>query len=108
NYVTATACASSNTAMVDALYHIRYGKADMIVTGGAENPVFTGCVGGFSAMKALSTLNDNPQLASRPFDINREGFVIGEGACALVVESLEHALSRGADIIAEVAGGGMA
>ena len=108
NYVTATACASSNTAMVDALYHIRYGKADMIVTGGAENPVFTGCVGGFSAMKALSTLNDNPQLASRPFDINREGFVIGEGAGALVLESLEHALSRGADIIAEVAGGGMA
>jgi 3-oxoacyl-[acyl-carrier-protein] synthase II len=108
NYVTATACASSNTAIVDALYHIRYGKADMIVTGGAENPVFTGCVGGFSAMKALSTLNDNPQLASRPFDINRDGFVIGEGAGAMVLESLDHALARGADIIAEVAGGGMA
>ncbi|CAN5385247.1 beta-ketoacyl-ACP synthase II [soil metagenome] len=108
NYVTATACASSNTAMVDALYHIRYGKADMIVTGGAENPVFTGCVGGFNAMKALSTLNDNPQLASRPFDVNRDGFVIGEGAGALILESLEHALARGANIIAEVAGGGMA
>jgi len=80
----------------------------MIVTGGAENPIFTGCVGGFSAMKALSTLNDNPQIASRPFDINREGFVIGEGAGALVLESLEHALSRGANIIAEIVGGGMA
>jgi len=108
NYVTATACASSNTAMVDAMNYIRWGKADMIVTGGAENPIFTGCVGGFSAMKALSTLNDNPQIASRPFDINREGFVIGEGAGALVVESLEHALNRGANIIAEIVGGGMA
>jgi 3-oxoacyl-[acyl-carrier-protein] synthase II len=108
NYVTATACASSNTAMVDALYHIRYGKADMIVTGGAENPVILGCVGGFSVMKALSNLNDNPQLASRPFDVNRDGFVIGEGAGAMVLESLEHALNRGANIIAEVAGGGMA
>jgi len=108
NYVTATACASSNTAMVDAMNYIRWGKADMIVTGGAENPIFTGCVGGFSAMKALSTLNDNPQIASRPFDINREGFVIGEGAGALVLESLEHALSRGANIIAEIVGGGMA
>lgn len=108
NYVTATACASSNTAMVDAFYHIRWGKADMIVTGGGENPIFTGCVGGFSAMKALSTLNDNPQLASRPFDVNRDGFVIGEGAGALVIESLEHALNRGANIIAEIAGGGMA
>jgi 3-oxoacyl-[acyl-carrier-protein] synthase II len=102
NYVTATACASSNTAMVDAMNYIRWGKADMIVTGGAENPIFTGCVGGFSAMKALSTLNDNPQIASRPFDINREGFVIGEGAGALVVESLEHALNRGANIIAKL------
>jgi len=108
NYVTATACASSNTAMVDALYHIRYGKADMIITGGAENPVILGCVGGFSVMKALSNLNDNPQLASRPFDVNRDGFVIGEGAGAMVLESLDHALARGANIIAEVAGGGMA
>lgn len=108
NYVTATACASSNTALVDALYHIRWGKADMIVTGGAENPIFTGCVGGFSAMKALSAFNENPQLASRPFDINRDGFVIAEGAGAMVLESLEHALARGANIIAEVAGGGMA
>lgn len=108
NYVTATACASSNTAMVDAMYHIRYGKADMIVTGGAENPVIFSCVGGFSVMKALSSLNDNPQLASRPFDVNRDGFVIGEGAGALVLESLDHALARGANIIAEIAGGGMA
>jgi 3-oxoacyl-[acyl-carrier-protein] synthase II len=88
NYVTATACASSNTALVDALYHIRWGKADMIVTGGAENPVILGCVGGFSVMKALSNLNDNPQLASRPFDVNRDGFVIGEGAGAMVLEVL--------------------
>ncbi|MBG9375167.1 beta-ketoacyl-ACP synthase II [Panacibacter sp. DH6] len=108
NYVTATACASSNTAMVDALHQIRWGKADMIVTGGAENPIIIGCVGGFSVMKALSSLNDNPQLASRPFDVNRDGFVIGEGAGALVLESLDHALARGANIIAEVAGGGMA
>jgi 3-oxoacyl-[acyl-carrier-protein] synthase II len=108
NYVTATACASSNTAMVDAMNYIRWGKANMIITGGAENPIFTGCVGGFNAMKALSTLNDNPQLASRPFDINRDGFVMGEGGGALVLESLDHALNRGANIIAEIAGGGMA
>lgn len=108
NYLTGTACASSNTALVDALFHIRWGKANMILAGGAENPIIIGSVGGFSVMKALSTLNENPQLASRPFDINRDGFVIGEGAGALVLESLEHALDRGANIIAEVAGGGMA
>lgn len=108
NYVTATACASSNTALVDALHQIRWGKADMIVTGGAENPIIVGCVGGFSVMKALSSLNEEPEKASRPFDVSRDGFVIGEGAGAMVLESLEHALNRGANIIAEVAGGGMA
>lgn len=108
NYVTVTACASATTAIIEATNQIRWGKADAIVTGGAENPIIIGCVAGFNALKALSTQNDNYAVASRPFDVNRDGFVLAEGAGALVLESLDHALARGANIIGEIAGGGMA
>lgn len=108
NFATVTACASSNTAIIEAMNYIRLGKADLIIAGGAEFPIIIGSVGGFIASKALSTLNDNPSLASRPFDVNRDGFVIGEGAGALILESLDHALKRNAPILAEVVGGGMA
>jgi 3-oxoacyl-[acyl-carrier-protein] synthase II len=108
NYATVSACASSNTALIDAVNYIQLGKADMIITGGAEYGVIVGAVGGFNAARALSTLNDDPCNASRPFDIKRDGFVLGEGAGALVLESLEHALKRNAPIIAEVAGTAMA
>jgi 3-oxoacyl-[acyl-carrier-protein] synthase II len=108
NFATITACASSNTAIVDALNYIRLGKADMIIAGGSEYPIIIGAVGGFISAKALSTLNDNPCIASRPFDVNRDGFVIAEGAGTLVIESLDHAIKRNAPILAEVAGGGMA
>lgn len=107
NYCTVSACASSNHAMISALDAIRLGKADMIVTGGSEAPVNEPSVGGFSAMKAISTRNDDPQTASRPFDVNRDGFVIGEGGAALIFEELEHAKARGAKIYAEVMGGGV-
>ena len=107
NYSTVSACASSNHAMISALDAIRLGKADMIVTGGSEAPVNEPSVGGFSAMKAISTRNDDPQTASRPFDVNRDGFVIGEGGAALIFEELEHAKARGAKIYAEVMGGGV-
>lgn len=107
NYCTVSACASSNHAMINALDAIRLGKADMIVTGGSEAPVNEPSVGGFSAMKAISTRNDDPQTASRPFDVNRDGFVIGEGGAALIFEELEHAKARGAKIYAEVMGGGV-
>ncbi|HEX7016955.1 MAG TPA: beta-ketoacyl-ACP synthase II [Cyclobacteriaceae bacterium] len=107
NFSTVSACATSSTAIIDAMNYIRWGKADVIVTGGSEAPINEAGVGGFSAMKALSTRNDNPQQASRPFDADRDGFVMGEGGCALVLEEYEHARRRGARIYAEVAGGGM-
>ncbi len=107
NYTTTSACASSSHAMGDALNLIRLGKADVILTGGAEAPVSIPSIGGFDASKALSTNNDNYKTASRPFDATRDGFVMGEGAALLVFEEREHALRRGARIYAEVAGAGM-
>ncbi len=107
NFATVSACASSNNALVDAFNLIRLGQADAIVAGGAEAAVFPAGVGGFNSMKALSTRNDSPETASRPFSGSRDGFVIGEGAAALVLEELEHAKARGAHIYAEVAGGGL-
>ncbi|OXB10243.1 beta-ketoacyl-[acyl-carrier-protein] synthase II [Flavobacterium plurextorum] len=108
NFTTVSACATSNTAIIDAFNYIRWGKADMIITGGSEAPINESAVGGFNASKALSTLNENPQMASRPFDINRDGFVMGEGAGAIILENYEHAIKRNARIIAEIVGGGMA
>ncbi len=105
NYCTVSACSSSTTALVNALDYIRWGKADMIIAGGSEAPVTPASVGGFNAMKALSTNNEHPEQASRPFDTARDGFVIGEGAGALILEEYEHARRRGARIFAEVAGG---
>ena len=107
NYSVTSACASSNHAMIDALNLIRWGKADVIVTGGSEAPITIPAVGGFSSMHALSTRNDDPATASRPFDAGRDGFVIAEGAGALVFEEYEHAVKRGAKIYCEVVGGGM-
>ncbi len=107
NYCTVSACASSNHAMIDALTYLRLGRADIIVTGGSEAAINPPGVGGFNSMQALSTRNDDPTKASRPFDANRDGFVIGEGAGALILEEYEHAKARGAKIYAEVAGGGM-
>lgn len=108
NFTTVSACATSNTAIIDAFNYIRWNKADMIITGGSEAPITESAVGGFNASRALSTHNENPSIASRPFDISRDGFVMGEGAGALILEELESAIQRGAPIIAEVAGGGMA
>ncbi len=107
NYVTTSACASSNNAIIDAFNYIRLGKADLMVTGGSEAAVNEPGVGGFNALKALSERNDSPETASRPFDLDRDGFVLGEGAGALILEELEHAKARGAKIYAEVAGAGM-
>ncbi len=107
NFATVSACASSNHALIEAFNFIRLGMADAIVAGGAEAAVFPAGVGGFNSMKALSTRNDECEKASRPFSGSRDGFVIGEGAAALVLEELEHAKARGAHIYAEVAGGGM-
>jgi len=107
NYTTVSACASSANAMIDALNYIRLGHCDIIVTGGSEAAVTQSGMGGFNAMHALSTRNENPETASRPFDANRDGFVLGEGAGALILESYEHAKARGAKIYAEVLGGGM-
>ena len=98
---------SSNNAIIDAFNLIRLGKADAIVTGGAEAAIFPAGVGGFNAMHALSTRNDDPQGASRPFSASRDGFVMGEGSAVLVLEELEHAKARGAKIYAEIVGGGM-
>lgn len=108
NFTTISACATSNTAIIDAMNYIRWNKADMIITGGSEAPINESSVGGFNAAKALSTRNDSPATASRPFDIGRDGFVMGEGAGALILESLDHALQRNAPILAEIVGGGMA
>ncbi len=107
NFATVSACASSTNALIDALMYIRLGKADAIVCGGSEAVVTEAGIGGFNAMKALSERNDDPLSASRPFDLNRDGFVLGEGAGAVILEEYEHAKRRGANIIAELAGGGL-
>lgn len=107
NYTTVSACASSANAMIDALNYIRLGHCDIIVSGGSEAAVTIAGMGGFNAMHALSTRNESPETASRPFDANRDGFVLGEGAGALILEEYEHAKTRGAKIYAEVVGGGM-
>jgi len=107
NFTTVSACASSTNAMVDAFNYIRLGKADIMVSGGSEAAVTNAGVGGFNALKALSTRNDDPASASRPFDKDREGFVLGEGAGAIILEEYEHAVKRGATIYAELAGGGL-
>lgn len=107
NYTTISACASSNTAIMDAFNYIKLGKAKAFVTGGSEAPVTEATIGGFTAMKAMSTRNESPETASRPFDPNRDGFVMGEGSCALILEEYEHAKARGAKIYAEVVGAAM-
>ncbi|MGP8216161.1 MAG: beta-ketoacyl-ACP synthase II [Bacteroidia bacterium] len=107
NFTTVSACASSTNSLIDALTYIRLGKADIIIAGGSEAAIDQAGIGGFNAMKALSERNDSPETASRPFDKDRDGFVMGEGAGSLILEELEHALARGAKIYAEVAGGGM-
>ncbi|OIQ36330.1 MAG: beta-ketoacyl-[acyl-carrier-protein] synthase II [Crocinitomix sp. MedPE-SWsnd] len=107
NYVTVSACASSNNAMIDAFNLIRLNKADIIMSGGSEACVNESGIGGFNALKALSTRNDDPKTASRPFDVDREGFVLGEGSAAIVIEELEHAKARGAKIYCEIVGSGL-
>jgi len=107
NYCTVSACASSTSAIMDAYNYIKWGKANVMIAGGSEAPITEAGVGGFNAMKALSTQNDTPSTASRPFDKERDGFVMGEGAGALILESLEHAQQRGATIYAELVGAGM-
>ena len=107
NFTTVSACATSNTAIIEAFNYIHWGKADMVITGGSEAAISESGIGGFNASRALSTQNDHPQTASRPFDVKRDGFVMGEGAGALILESYEHAIKRNAPILAEVVGGGM-
>jgi 3-oxoacyl-[acyl-carrier-protein] synthase II len=107
NYTTVSACATSNTAIMDALNYIRLGKAKVMITGGSEAPITPASIGGFCAMKAMSVRNDDPATASRPFDVARDGFVMGEGAGALILEEYEHAKARGAKIYAELAGAAM-
>jgi 3-oxoacyl-[acyl-carrier-protein] synthase II len=107
NYTTVSACASSTNALIDAFNYIRLGMADVILAGGSEAAVNEAGIGGFNAMHALSERNDSPETASRPFDLDRDGFVLGEGSACLILEEYEHALKRGAKIYAEVAGGGM-
>lgn len=107
NYGVVSACASSNNAIIDAFNYIRLGKADAFITGGAEAAIYPAGVGGFNSMHALSTRNDSPETASRPFSKSRDGFVMGEGSAILILEELEHAKARGAKIYAEVVGGGM-
>ena len=107
NYITTSACASSANAIADACYAIAIGKSDVVVTGGTESAIIELAIGGFNAMRALSTRNDDPERASRPFDRDRDGFVMGEGAATLVLESLDHAKARGARIYAEALGVGM-
>ncbi len=106
NYCTVSACASSNHSLIDSFNQIRFGFADVMVTGGSEAAVNEPSVGGFNSMQALSTRNDDPQHASRPFDVNRDGFVVGEGAGAIILEEYEHAKARGAKIYCEMIGGG--
>jgi len=107
NYTTVSACASSTNALIDAFNTIRLGQADVILSGGSEAAVNEAGIGGFNAMHALSERNDSPETASRPFDIDRDGFVLGEGSACLILEEYEHAIKRGAKIYAEVAGGGL-
>jgi 3-oxoacyl-[acyl-carrier-protein] synthase II len=107
NFVTVSACASATNAIIDAFNYIRLGKADAFVTGGSEAAVNEMGMGGFNALRALSTRNDSPETASRPFDLDRDGFVLGEGSGALILEEYEHAMKRGAKIYAEMIGGGM-
>jgi 3-oxoacyl-[acyl-carrier-protein] synthase II len=107
NYATVSACASSSNSIIDALMLLRLGKADVIVTGGSEAAIAASGVGGFNALHAMSTRNDDPKTASRPFDKDRDGFVLGEGAGTLILEEYEHAIKRGATIYAEVVGGGL-
>lgn len=107
NFTTTSACATSNTALMDALNYIRWGKAKVIISGGSEAPITSACVGGFSAMKAMSTRNDDPATASRPFCAHRDGFVLGEGGVGIILEELEHAKARGATIYAEIIGASM-
>ena len=107
NFVTTSACASSTNALIDAFNYVRLGKANAIIAGGAEAAVSVAGVGGFSSMKAISTRNDDPQGASRPFSKSRDGFVLGEGGAALILEEYEHAVARGAKIYAEMVGGGL-
>ncbi|MDR6736996.1 beta-ketoacyl-ACP synthase II [Sphingobacterium sp. 2149] len=107
NYTTVSACATSNTAFMDAFNYIRLGKAKVFISGGSEAPITPASVGGFSAMKAMSSRHDSPQTASRPFDRDRDGFVMGEGAGALILEEYEHAKQRGAKIYAELVGASM-
>lgn len=108
NYCAVSACATSNTAMIDAFNYIKWGKANMIITGGSEAAINEAAIGGFSSAQALSKRNDSCEIASRPFDVTRDGFVMGEGAGAIILEEYEHAVARGAKIYAEVVGGGMA
>ena len=107
NFASVSACASSNHAIISAYNFIITGQADMIVAGGTEASITKSAIGGFNAIKALSTFNENPAVASRPYDVKRDGFVIGEGAGSLILEEYEHAVKRGATIYAEIAGGGM-
>lgn len=107
NYTTVSACATANTAFMDAFNYIRWGKAKIIVSGGSEAPITQASVGGFSSMKAMSTRNDDPKAASRPYDVERDGFIMGEGAGALILEEYEHAKARGAKIYAELIGAAM-
>ena len=107
NFVTVSACASSTNAMIDAMTYIKLGKADVMVTGGSEAAVTESGIGGFNALRALSESNDNPETASRPFDKDRNGFVLGEGSGAIILEEYEHAKARGAKIYAEMLGAGM-
>lgn len=107
NYTTVSACATANTAFMDAFNYIRWGKAKVIVSGGSEAPITQASVGGFSSMKAMSTRNEDPKAASRPYDVERDGFIMGEGAGALILEEYEHAKARGAKIYAELIGAAM-
>lgn len=108
NFCPVSACATSNTAIIEAFNYIKWDKADMIITGGSEAAINESAIGGFSSAKALSTRNDSPETASRPFDVTRDGFVMGEGAGAMILEEYEHAVRRGATIYGEIVGGGMA
>ncbi len=108
NFCPVSACATSNTAIIEAFNYIKWDKADMVITGGSEAAINESAIGGFSSAKALSTRNDSPETASRPFDISRDGFVMGEGAGAMILEEYEHAIARGAKIYGEVVGAGMA
>lgn len=108
NFCPVSACATSNTALIEAFNYVKWDKADMVITGGSEAAINEAAIGGFSSAKALSTRNDSPETASRPFDVTRDGFVMGEGAGAIILEEYEHAKKRGATIYGEVVGGGMA